>query len=267
MSSADRRKRTAAFVVVTAVVIGAVATVTAGHDWSGWRPASCVAEGCFCEAVDPSGPIGQPANTWSSLAYAAAGLAMLARTWPWPSRRPSPFDTPPYVAPALALCVISVGLGSAFLHASLTFAGQFADVFSMYLVATFIGVYALRRLLLWTDRAVALVWIGVNVVLGLGLLLAPESRRFAFGLAIVAGIALEAAAIRWRGEGASRRRFVAGIAVFAAAYAVWLLDNGRVLCEPASLVQGHAAWHVLGAVATWLLFLHYRALPRYTRST
>src|SRR5688572_29172030 len=37
--------------------------------WDDWQPASCLATGCFCEAVNNFSAVRQQANTWSSLAY------------------------------------------------------------------------------------------------------------------------------------------------------------------------------------------------------
>lgn len=64
-----------------------------------------------------------------------------------------------------------------------------------------------------------------------------------------------------------RRRFVPwfwlGAAAFVVAYAIWrtgTADDPR--CEPDSLVQAHAIWHLLCALATWAFFLHFRTEVR-----
>lgn len=41
------------------------------------------------------------------------------------------------------------------------------------------------------------------------------------------------------------------------AFVIWILDFTRFVCAPESWVQGHAAWHILGAVAAWYLFRYY----------
>lgn len=267
MNSAAPGSPRVALAAVAALAVATGALLAVGVDWTGWRPASCMPDGCFCEAVDPARVIAQPANTWSSFTYVAAGLAMLVRSWLRPATGRGMFGALPMVASAFALSVVAVGLGSAFLHATLTFAGQFTDVFGMYWVGTFIGVFALWRLRRWPARTAALVWAGSNVALGCGLLLAPESRRVAFAGVLLAGIALELIALRSEGGVTPARHFLAGIGVFAGAYGIWLLDNARVLCDPTSVLQGHAVWHVLGASATLLLFEHYRRpSPRYTPS-
>jgi hypothetical protein len=68
--------RCRAFLLASALALtaGAVAWALAGLPGS---PAACPAEGCDCEAPG-SGAIRQPVNAWSSLAFAAAGMALLA---------------------------------------------------------------------------------------------------------------------------------------------------------------------------------------------
>ena len=38
---------------------------------------------------------------------------------------------------------------------------------------------------------------------------------------------------------------------------IWALDRERLICDPESLLQGHALWHGLGAVAATCLFRSY----------
>jgi len=49
------------------------------------------------------------------------------------------------------------------------------------------------------------------------------------------------------------------VAVQALAFVIWVLDLKRIVCAPESLRQGHAAWHLLGAVASVLLWRALRA--------
>ena len=48
-----------------------------------------------------------------------------------------------------------------------------------------------------------------------------------------------------------------GIAAKAVAFTIWNLDQSGKLCAPESLLQGHAAWHVLGRTSLWLTFRYY----------
>lgn len=60
-----------------------------------------------------------------------------------------------------------------------------------------------------------------------------------------------------------RRRYLpwywVGSAAFVSAYAIWLTGtNEHPACNPDSLVQAHAIWHLLGAVSTWSFFVFLR---------
>jgi hypothetical protein len=53
--------------------------------------------------------------------------------------------------------------------------------------------------------------------------------------------------------------FWAGAAAFLTAYAIWLTGTAdHAWCRPDSLVQAHAVWHLLGALATWCFFKFLR---------
>jgi hypothetical protein len=114
------------------------------------------------------------------------------------------------------------------------------------------GVYVLRRGGPGaTPLALALGLVGVGSVLYHGPMPAgAEAVHDGSLVALAATIAVTA----WRRRSLLRPPAVA-LVTFGAAVAVNLLTRtGAPLCRPHSLVQGHAAWHVLTAVAlgTWL---------------
>ena len=50
---------------------------------------------------------------------------------------------------------------------------------------------------------------------------------------------------------------LAALAVFGLAYVVWTLDGTGAWCDPTGWLQGHAVWHLLGAVSAGLAFIYY----------
>jgi predicted membrane channel-forming protein YqfA (hemolysin III family) len=65
----------------------------------------------------------------------------------------------------------------------------------------------------------------------------------------------------------SRRTYTpwywAGFAAFLIAYAIWTTGtNDHDLCDPDSLIQAHAIWHLLTAFATWCFFKFLRTERR-----
>ena len=52
----------------------------------------------------------------------------------------------------------------------------------------------------------------------------------------------------------------ASLATLVLAFAIWTTGKrDHSWCDPDTLVQQHGAWHVLCAVAAYLLFRHYAA--------
>lgn len=219
--------------------------------WSSWRPASCLPDDCFCEGIRES-IIRQPANTWSSLAFVFVAMWIAARL---AGQRKSGRIVFRRAETGLFLtALVLLGLGSAFYHASLTFVGQVFDVSGMYLVATFI---LLRRLApRWNLSPVrsVLAFVAANGVLMTAQVTTPALRRIVFGILLVSALLVE-----WSGSSAGRMWLKTGAGLMAVAFALWIGDRTRLACAPASLLQGHAAWHLLGAFASACLYRSYEA--------
>jgi hypothetical protein len=111
------------------------------HIWGTWEPATCLKTGCFCESAGEQSPVRQPANTYSSLAFVFSGMIVLSQM-----RNHAASRLPSVYSAIMGISSIVIGVGSAFYHASLTFIGQFFDVFGMFLLAAFMLVAALVAL-------------------------------------------------------------------------------------------------------------------------
>ena len=222
--------------------------------FASWQPATCLPDDCFCEAF-ADGVIRQPANTWSSLAFVAVAVWAALR---W--RRAREKGRAPLSAAEASLLIFAfvfLGLGSAFYHATFTFVGQVVDVSGMYLVVTF--MLARSRVSKGGGGAAALVltFVLAHASLMAAQVTSPELRRVVFGALFLTAIPLE-----WREAGAGRRFLAAGAGLMAIAFTIWTLDRLRIVCAPQSLIQGHAAWHVLSALACACLYLRYEAAAR-----
>lgn len=239
--------------IVTLMVLGLMSPDT----WAAMRPATCLETGCFCEAVSTQQPIRQPANTVSSLAFAVIGVWVLSVSRP--AAPAHPFGRAHRVMFGVSALVI--GLGSAFYHASMTFAGQFFDILGMYLLTGLMWVYALQRIGGCATSVAALIYLALNLGLTVVQIEIPETRRFVFGLLLM--LALLSEVWVWQRVRPARRYgwLWAGLSVFGLAYAVWMLDDSHAWCEPHSWLQGHALWHVLGAVAVYALWRWYTSEP------
>lgn len=242
---------------LTAIAAASIAALLSalGPDWRVYAPATCTATRCFCEAPRTGALILQPANAWSNAGYVFAGFLMilLARGPDWRSA------FPPAAATVLGIAAILVGLGSVLLHATLTLWGQFFDVAGMYFVSGFMAISALAAWRGLSARQAAWAYAGLLMLLLAVLYQVPEVRRWLFAVVLLAAIAVELGFARRQRRRAKLGYYLAGMLTNAMAFAIWNLDQYGLVCAPQSLVQGHAIWHLLGAVALWLAFLYYRS--------
>ncbi len=249
-----------ATVTTAAVGTALVAALGAGRAaLDDWRPATCLPDACFCEAVRPEG-LAQPVNAVTSLTYVLLGLWSM---WGGVRRPPAARAEATLMAVAGGVLVL-LGLGSTVYHGSLTFVGQVLDVQGMYLLGALLIVGALlRRGVVGVPVAVGLFVAG-TVLLLVSQVLSPDSRRVLFALVLLPGIVLEAlpatTGVPWRSSATAP--FRVGVALLVVAYGLWLLDDAGVLCDPTSVWQGHGIWHVLTAVAAVLVVVHYGRTAR-----
>ena len=223
----------------------------------GWLGPDVGRGAVFCEAAR-DGLIKQPANTLSNVGFVLAGLLAA-----WQAGRPEFLGTlSRSLATAYACVVVLLGPASAAMHATQSAWGGHLDMLSMYLVAGFAAAYGWAR---WARRgptafaAAFVVCVAVCEVAGLWSRPIPVVQyagNLAFAALLIAAVVFET--LCWR-RGATRRRMAYGFAALGSmltAFAIWNLGQ-HGWCDPHSLIQAHAVWHLLCAVAAYFLFRLY----------
>lgn len=249
------------FILITAACVATLTWVDL--DWSTWAPATCYPKHCFCEKVH-AGAVRQPMNTWSNLAFVFVGLlifGVVARDEDseTPTAPHNPMNQETLYAKVLGISIVLIGVTSLFYHASLSFLGQWFDVMSMYLLANFVLIYNLSRLKLLKIRGFIIGYIAINALCGYIQYAMPSVRRYLFGILLVLALISIIQANRRLQTQLYTRHILRCLAVFAAAFGIWILDIKGILCWPDSLFQGHAIWHVLCAAAAGFIYLYYRS--------
>jgi hypothetical protein len=194
----------------------------------------------FCEAR-LEGPVAEPANAWSSVAYVATGCWVLARAWP--ARR----------APLLLAAVsgVLIGAGSFALHATASFLGQFLDEASMFLLSGLAVTLALRRRFGWDASRCLAAYAALAVGSTALLALVRKSGIPVFALQMAAAISVEGPLWARREPGVRYGALLFALASFGGGFVTWTVDILRVACDARSahVVNGHALWHGLTALS------------------
>ena len=249
----------AIFAIIT--LVGVVFGVFGNYSWANWLRATCYPN-CFCEAAR-GGPIEQLSNTYSNLVYVLIGLLII-----WGNKRNEEknlMESSSAYPITYGVTVIAIGAGSFFYHGSLTEVGRWFDWFGMYLYASFIILYNASRLRRLSGTQFVVVYVIFNISLAIVIFnTAPNIRQQIFGLMIAATLILEYFVRRRDKPQVSSKFLYIALGCLIAAYTIWILDRDRILCAPTSLIQGHAAWHILTAAATGLLFVYYRSERKTT---
>ena len=241
----------------------AVAVVSVALLWlatvNGWLGPDVGRGDRFCEAARDAVVL-QPANTFSNAGFVLAGLAI---AWRAGAARTT-IVANPGLAAAYGVVVVLLGPASAAMHATQSALGGHLDLLSMYLVAAFAASYALTRWLRKGNTFFAVTFIAIVAVCELveripgHVPVVDIAANLAFGLFLL--VALAGEAVLWR-RGETRREVRWGFASAGAlvlAFAIWnLAKDGTAFCRPHSLLQGHAAWHLLCAVAAYALYRLY----------
>ncbi len=232
--------------------------------FNGWFGPASGAGADFCEASH-KGLIKQPANTWSNIGFIIAGITI---AWQLSqghfSANKNTITQSFFYGTFFSCIVILLGPGSMAMHATEASVGGWFDMLSMYLIASFTFAYAVERfyslsvlqfliifaLSLITCLYVQELPVQVPVVGFIG--------NFIFAVFITLTVIFEYLNGFVRKLDQKRKYGYLSLGSLLLAFLIWnLWQDDSYLCDPQSLIQGHAIWHILDAVAAYFLFRYY----------
>lgn len=225
-----------------------------------------VAEVPYCEAARGTF-FAQPVNTVSNIAYCLAGLAVLHGVGR--DRRQGPAaGTRAVLSQLFGWIAILQGFTSAAFHGTLTRWGGVSDNVAMNLLVSLVLLYNVVRLFGGTTRTMGLLYAALNTMTTAYLVLDDSGSLRLFAVLVVAAVLSECAVlaphwvpgVRYRIRRSRPRYLGCALASFAVGWGIWRLsDTGGPLCEPTTLLQGHAAWHFFTALTVLFLSLYFRS--------
>ncbi len=228
---------------------------------SGWLGKGAHVGSRFGE-TSRAGIIKQPVNTFSSLGFVFTGLCMGWRLKRGAARqKPKPLAQKIFFNSFFASLVVCVGPGSMAMHATETRLGGRLDLLSMYMVAAFLTVYGLWRFFrlgrIWFlplfGLVVALCFRAQDLHYSMPLI--RNFDDFIFGLLILVGAVFEALNFYVRKLDQDFKWAALSLGLLLIAFLIWNLSLQQAPSR--SVLQGHAIWHLLCAVAAYCLFKYY----------
>lgn len=231
--------------------------------FQGWFGEDIGVGAVFCEVSD--GLVRQPVNTYSNLGFITAGLLI---AWQQAAgrfqRRDNPWFRDDFMSVFYASLAVLLGPGSMAMHATMSSLGGTFDLLSMYLIASFIFSYAFYRLMGWRQWGFVGTFVFSMIVMLIGHHIEYKfpfvgfAGSFFFGLFLLVAAALELIHHRFRRKTVKFKFALASLLTMIAAITIWKLSQtGNIWCVPDSMIQGHGVWHLLCALALYLMYRFY----------
>lgn len=234
--------------------------------WNGMKISQSAIQVEYCEFNHPDRIFHQPINTYSNLVYFFLGLIVLQ--WGLKDLKSKRIEIQnsvirfPYVSMLAGICLMYLGIGSAFFHASLTYLGQRVDMNGTYgitlvLIATGLMNISLRKKISKTTQIAITVFL-ILIILTFYFIAPMVSSAVllpAMFFVLLALVLINYFQYR-------RQKYLMlgllGFVLLVFAIKIRTLDVQKINCDPFSIWQGHAFWHFLTALSSFLTYLFFR---------
>ncbi len=227
----------------------------------------------YCEFNHPERLFHQPMNTYSNLIYFFYGMVVFQLGWKdwkaFENRHANTVRKFPYLSLLLAANFIYLSIGSGFFHSSLTWIGQRMDMNATYGLTLSLICIGLVQVLVkkeWTPR-MQLILVGILLLLIASFL--PLALHISSSLLLPSlFLILLVLGITNYFQYPAQRIPVLGVLSFvllAVAIKLRSLDVAKVNCDPMSIWQGHALWHLLTATSSLCMYFYFRRVKNPNR--
>lgn len=204
----------------------------------------------FCESRRCAWIV-EPSNALSNLGFVFVGLYLI---WKFKDNRHLLL---------IGISALVVGITSGFYHLSATRLGEKFDLSSMCLLVSSTFIFNLERLGWTTRRWISIKALGLGIIAMIVMFLVEAIVLEAF-MALLFATLLSELVIFLRIRSAQMKKdfkyryLILALVSHSIAYGIWLLDYHHIWCSPNSWIQGHAVWHLLGAVTFVFIALFYK---------
>ncbi|WP_018622029.1 ceramidase domain-containing protein [Spirosoma luteum] len=237
-----------------------------GDFWAGMQVSRSALTVEYCEFNRVTRFFHQPMNTYSNLAYFFWGaLILFIARYDYQNRDSTGqnrLEKFPQLSALMGICFVYLSVGSAFFHASLTYAGQRVDMNGTYGIMITLAGIALYHVF-YKIRLVGIQKIGWVVCLAAAigafywLALLVSSALLVPALILLLNGLMVINYVQFRKE-RSLVLIVLSLVLIVAAIKIRTLDVQKVNCDPHSFIQGHAIWHFLTALSSFCSYAFFR---------
>jgi len=202
--------------------------------WSQFIQATCLPATCGCEFIHFGEWIRQPANFWSSLFYVVLSVLIWAQSKTFYQKFWS------------VLCFI-LGISSHLAHASfiqLAMSADFASIITL-MVFPVLMQFSQHLTRVVNILLVALFYFFIFCVM----FFLGKVAKITICLAIFSGVLWYH--LKFLREALRSALFIKTLILLFAGFSFFILDEGKVFCDPHSWFQLHSLWHLLTALALY----------------
>ncbi len=251
--------------VLSAIILFYLNIIYTGDFWIGMKLGNAGLFYEYCELNRLEHFIRQPMNTYSNLAYLFLGFIIfqLGQFDSQLDNHKNPISSFPVLSMFFGLCMLYLGVGSCYYHASLTWNAQRIDMNGTYGVSIFLLGISIYRLIISKDSSkkfkaffvlsiLTLLYLFYHIhLLVNSIILLPSLILL---ILVVTGINF------FKNKKSYNTRFAMLAFIFMVAAAVLrTLDVHKIGCMPTSIYQGHAFWHIFTAMGAFFVYLFYRS--------
>ena len=235
-----------------------------GSIWQGMTLSKSALAVEYCEFNNPDSFFHQPMNTYSNLVYFFLGVLICQIAWgDYKSRNfQNRLANFPLLSALMGVCFIYLSFGSAFFHASLTWAGQRMDMngtYSITLTLVSIGLYHVVHKINFSEQAKK-IWTVVMVIIILAFYQVHLLISSSILVPILILLMLLLIGINYFQFPKQRYLFlgILSLVLIIIAIKIRTMDVQKINCNPHSLYQGHSVWHLLAGLSSFCNYAFFR---------
>jgi Ceramidase len=218
----------------------------------------------YCEFNNPDRFFHQSMNTYSNLVYFFLGVLICQIAWEDYKNRnfQNRLANFPLLSALMGFCFIYLGIGSAFFHASLTWAGQRVDMngtYSVTLTLVGIGLYHVLHKINFSEQAKK-IWIITMVLIILSFYQIHLLISSSILVPVLILLMMVFMGINYF-QFPKQRYILVGILSFVLiiiAVKIRTMDVQKINCDPHSWYQGHSVWHLLTGLSSFCTYAFFR---------